>query len=112
MLSSAVTLEAHGGRGIAVLVDVDFDERTGGGAYWTSAAPWLPGPTPRTDLIRTARGVAEAVHDALSDEWAGTTGIGPKRPIVNARGGAVVIRFFGVNGEPLAVEVPLVTTGD
>ena len=106
-----VTLEAHGGRGIVVLVDVDVEERTGG-AYMTRAAPWLPGPTSRTDLIRTARGVAEAVHQALSDEWAGTTSIGPSRPTVTPRGGAVAIRFFGVNGEPLpVVEVPLIASG-
>lgn len=105
-----VTLEAHGGRGIVVLVDVDGEGR--GGAYMTRAAPWLPGPTSRTDLIRTARGVAEAVHDALSDEWAGTTSIGPSCPTVTPRGGAVAILYFGVNGEPLpVVEVPLFATG-
>ncbi len=104
-----ITLEAHNGRGIAVLLDEGR-----GGSYLTRAAPWLPGPTSRRDLIRTARGVAEAVHGALSDEWAGAgaTSIGPSCPTVTPRGEAVAILYFGVNGEPLpVVEVPLFATG-
>lgn len=104
-----ITLEAHGGRGIAVLLDEGR-----GGTYMTRAAPWLPGPTSRRDLIRTARGFAEAVHSALADEWAaGTTSIGPSCPTVTPRGGAVAVHYFGVNGEPLpVVEVPLFANGE
>ncbi len=98
-----IALEAHGGRGILV---VDLSR---GATYMTRAAPWVPGPTSRTDLIRTARGVVDAVHDALSSEWLDTASIGPSRPTVTPRGGAVAIRFFGLNGEPLpAVQVPLI----
>ncbi len=108
-----ITLETHGGRGIVVLVDVD-DEGRGGGAYMTRAATWVPAPTTRTDLIRTARGVAEAVHSALSEEWLrAATSIGPSRPRVDARGGNVAVRFFGAHGEPLpVVEVPVVATDE
>jgi hypothetical protein len=106
-----VTLEAYGGRGIAVLVEV-YDEGRGGGACVTHAAPWIPSPTTRTDSIRTARGVAEAVHSCLWEESIrDATSIGPSRPRVDARGGIVFVRFFGVHGEPLpVVEVPLVAT--
>jgi hypothetical protein len=103
-----ITLEAHGGRGIAVLLDGGR-----GGTFATRAAPWFPSPTPRRDLIRTARGVAEAVHHALSEEWMmATTSIGPSRPSVTARETLVAIHFFGVNGEPLRViEISLPVTG-
>jgi hypothetical protein len=64
-------------------------------------------------LIRTAQGVAEAVHLALSEErMMGTTSIGPSRPSVTARGTLVAVRFFSPNGEPLGViEIPLPATG-
>jgi hypothetical protein len=103
VLGPHIDLEAHGGRGIVV---VDLSR---GASYVTRAAPWLPGLTSRADLTRTARGVVDAIHNALSGELLDTANIGPSRPTVTSHGGAVAIRFFGLNGEPLpVVEVPLV----
>ena len=102
VVGPSITLEAHSGRGIAV-VDVSR-----GRTYVTRAAPWLPGLTSHSDLVRTARGVADAVHEALSEEWLDTASIGASRPTVTRRGGAVAIRFFGPDSESLpVVEIPL-----
>lgn len=102
-----LSLEPYGGKGIAVLLDGGR-----GGAILTRAAPWLPGMTVRRDLTATTRGVADALHSAVRNEWVGVINIGSGRPRVTSRGNTVALQFFGVAGEPLpVVEVQLPKAG-
>ncbi len=104
VIGPRVSLEAHGGKGVSVLVD-------GGrsGTMFTRAAPWLPRLTAATDLTETARGVADAVMwVATTDFPPDTTHVGPQWPTVTRANKRVRVQFFGVTGEPLpVVEVPL-----
>ena len=103
LLSPRILVEALGGRGVAVSCD-----GARGGIVATRATPWLHGLTVRQDLRKTAHGVAHIVHGAVTEQWPGTTRIGPAAPDVSARGGFVVLRFRGISGEPLPdVAVPL-----
>jgi hypothetical protein len=103
LVGPRLSLEANGGKGVTVLLDGGK-----GGAAFTRAAPWLPGLTVSRDLTGTARGVAFAVHAAVTEFPPGTTSIGPQRATVTRSGGSIRLQFFGLGGEPLpVVEVPL-----
>ena len=103
VMGSRLSLEAHGGKGIMVLVDGGKN-----GSMITRAAPWLPGFTVARDLTQTARGVANAVTCAATEFPPGTTSIGGRSPTVTRAKGKLRLQFFGLSGEPLpVVEVPL-----
>ena len=103
LVAPRLSVEAHGGKGLAVLLDGG-----GGGTTFARAAPWLPRWRVAADLVQTARGAAEAVHAAATCTWPGTTGIGTRTPAVSGSRGRVTVRFYGARGEPLpAVHVPL-----
>lgn len=98
-----LSFEAYGGKGVLVLVDEGRN-----GAFFSRAAPWIPGWTIDKDLTETARGVAVATFWAATESPAGMTHISHASPTVTRANGRVRIQFFGPSGEPLpVVEVPL-----
>jgi hypothetical protein len=89
------SVEAHDGRGVAVLRDGGR-----GGVVVRRAAPWVPSISSDRDAVRTVQGVVEAIHTALTD-WPGSTVVGEREPIVTADGDTVTIVFYAANGERL-----------
>ena len=98
-----LSLEALGGRGVAMSLDGGA-----GGTAVTRAAPWLPAVSLARDLRRTAQGVAAAVHWMAMELGPGLTRLGPSTPQITSDRDRVRVQFFGLDGEPLPiVEVPL-----